>query len=102
MTTMPTIRTTSDVRPIREAEDLDRLDHVHVEEADLGGPDVAEQGPEQEGEPDRHQEELEEAGTRARIGPHITFSKNTPSSAVVVIAKKMPSTSGIPQVTFTT
>ncbi len=38
---------------------------------------------------------------RARIGPHITFSKKMPSSAVVAIAKKMPSTSGIPQVTFT-
>jgi hypothetical protein len=37
----------------------------------------------------------------ARIGRHITRSKKRPSRAVVAIAKKTPTTNGIPQVTLT-
>ena len=38
---------------------------------------------------------------RPRIGPHITFSRKIPSTAVIAIAQKTATTSGSPQVTLT-
>ena len=98
---MPTTTTISSVLPDPQAEDLDAAGPVHVEGADLGPPEPLDDCSQEEGEPDRHQQELEQAGVlRSHRRPEHPV-EDDPSSAVISIAQKIATTRGAPQVTLT-